>query len=58
MYVMSLGDYILVAAIAGVMWFADHLDRHPGGSYECPRYCDVDHICYIEQDTLKTKEIR
>ena len=55
---MSLGDYILVAAIAGVMWFADHLDRHPGGSYECPRYCDVDHICYIEQDTLKTKEIR
>ena len=52
---MSLGDLILVTAIVIVFRIADRLEEDQGGNYTCPSYCDVDHICYIEQDTLKTK---
>ena len=52
---MSLGDLVLVSAIVIVFRVADRLEENPGRNYACPSYCDVDHICYIEQDTLKTK---
>ena len=52
---MSLGDLVLVSAIVIVFRVADRLEENPGRNYACPSYCDVDHICYIEQDTHKTK---
>ena len=52
---MSLGDLILVAAIVIVSRIADRLEERPGGGYNCPSYCDVDDIHYVEQDTIKTK---
>ena len=52
---MSLGDLVMAIAIVIVFRIADRLEESPGGNYTCPSYCDVDHICYIEQDTLKTK---
>ena len=52
---MSLGDLILVTAIVIVFRIADRLDESPGVDYTCPSYCDVDHICYTKQDTIKTK---
>ena len=52
---MSLGDLVMAIAIVIVFRIADRLEENPGRNYACPSYCDVDHICYIEQDTLKTK---
>ena len=52
---MSLEDLILVAAIVIVCSIADRLDERPGGGYNCPKICDVDHIHYVEQDTIKIK---
>ena len=52
---MSLGDLIFATAIVIVFRIADRLEENPGRNYACPSYCDVDHICYIEQDTIKTK---
>ena len=52
---MSLGDLIFATAIVIVFRIAERLEENPGRNYACPSYCDVDHICYIEQDTIKTK---
>ena len=52
---MSLGDLVLLSVVFIIANIAERLEESPGGNYTCPSYCDVDHICYIEQDTIKTK---